>query len=83
MSTPKTRSQFFATEEGVKIEEALRDMVLDSRYNTESSYSPNVSLYPDNLIPFVEKHKAYLNAHPALNARMYIANLRLMTKHKN
>lgn len=82
MSAPKTRSQFFTTEEGVHIEQALRQMVEDDRYNTESSYSPNLTLYPDNLIPFVEKHKAYLNAHPALNAEIYLANLRLMTKHR-
>ncbi len=82
MSSPKTRSQFFDTEEGIKIEQALREMVTDPRFNTESSYSPNLSLYPDNLIPFVEKHKAYLNARPALNAQMYIANLKLMTKRK-
>jgi hypothetical protein len=82
MSAPKTRSQFFTTEEGVHVEQALREMVEDDRYNTESSYSPNLSLYPDNLIPFVEKHKAYLNAHPALNAETYLANLRLMTKNR-
>lgn len=82
MSAPKTRSQFFTTEEGVHVEEELRAMVADERYNTDSSYSPNLDLYPDNLIPFVEKHKAYLMAHPALNAETYLANLRLMTKHR-
>ena len=82
MSAPKTRSQFFTTEEGVHVEEELRAMVADERYNTDSSYSPNLDLYPDNLIPFVEKHKAYLMADPALNAETYLANLRLMTKHR-
>jgi len=82
MSAPKTRSQFFTTEEGVHIEQELLEMVKDGRYNTDSSYSPNLTLYPDNLIPFVEKHKAYLMSHPALNAEMYLANLRLMTKHR-
>ena len=82
MSAPKTRSQFFTTEEGAHIEQALLEMVKDQRYNTESSYSPNHDLYPDNLIPFVEKHKAYLTAHPALNAETYLANLRLMTKNR-
>ncbi len=80
MSAPKSRSQYFTTEEGVEIEKSLKEMATDSRYNTESSYSPNLALYPDNSMSFVEKHKAYLNAHPALNADTYLANLRLMTK---
>ncbi len=80
MSAPKSRSQYFTTEEGLEIEKALKMMATDTRYNTESSYSPNVALYPDNSMSFVEKHKAYLNAHPSLNADTYLANLRLMTK---
>lgn len=80
MSSPKSRSQYFATEEGLEVEKSLKQMAIDSRYNTESSYSPNAALYPDNLMSFVDKHKAYLNAHPALNADIYLANLRLMTK---
>lgn len=82
MATPKTRNKFFDTEEGLRIEEAFQDMSKDARYNTDASYSPDVVAYPDNLIPFVEKHKAYLTAHPRLDARMYLANLRLMTRRK-
>ncbi len=82
MSAPKTRSHFFDTEEGIRIETELRQMAKDARYNTVSSYTPNISLHPDNLISFVEKHKAYLNAHPRLDANIYLANLRLKTKHR-
>ncbi len=71
---------FFDTEEGVDIEGVLRQMASDNSYNTRSSYSANVELYPDHQISFVERHKRYLRAHPAMNPRHYIANLRLMTR---
>ena len=80
MSTLKKRANFFETEEGMEFVENLRSMQIDKSYNTGASYSANNTEYPDNLIPFVDKHKNYLNAHPAIDAKLYIANLRLMTK---
>jgi hypothetical protein len=78
-----SRCSFFDSEEGRKVSHLLEHMVDDSMYNTASSYSANSSLYPDNLIPFVDKHMNYLNSHPKLDAGMYLANLRLMTKIKH
>ena len=82
MSTLKKRVRFFDSEEGIQIRRALELMENDNTYNTCSSYSANTVQYPDNLIPFVDKHVNYLNAHPALNPLQYVANLRLMTRVK-
>lgn len=80
MAAFKTRRDFLDTEEGRDIKLALIDMTLNKRYNTTSSYSANSAEYPDNLIPFVDKHINYLNAHPKLDASMYLANLQLITR---
>lgn len=80
MATLKKRVSFFDSEEGLKIEEMLRQMTQDAAFNTEASYSTNSARYPDNLIPFVDKHMNYLNAHPNTDPHQYIANLRLMTR---
>jgi hypothetical protein len=80
MATFKTRSGFLDSEEGLDIRQKLQFMMVDSQYNTSSSYSANSMLHPDNLISFVDKHMNYLNVHPNLDAWMYIANLRLMTR---
>ena len=80
MSTVKKRVNFFESEEGLEIEHTLRQMALDMAYNTDSSYSANIEMYPDNLIPFVAKHMSYLNAHPSTDPQHYISNLRLMTR---
>lgn len=76
----KRKSDFFQTEEGIEIEQSLREMVDDDRYQTDSSYSTNTTLYPDNEIPFVNKHKEFLLAHPTTDAQQYLSNLRLMTR---
>jgi len=55
-------------------------MTGDSSYNTAPSYSNDTALYPDNLIPFVDKHMNYLVNHPALEASQYLANVRLVTR---
>lgn len=80
MSTYKKKSTLFETEIGAVVEQALRSMTTDRSYNTTSTYSANTTLYPDNLIPFVDKHMEYLRTHPSMNPRHYIANLRLMTR---
>ncbi len=78
----KKKIDFFNSAEGVEVEQLLRSMVADSTYNTKSSYSANSGLYPDNLMPFVDKHMNYLISHPAINIRHYISNLRLITRIK-
>lgn len=80
MPTLKKRISFFDSEEGLRIQQTLQLMMLDPIYNTESSYSANATMYPDNLIPFVDKHMNYLNTHPAVDPYNYISNLRLKTK---
>jgi len=80
MATIKKKINFFESEEGAAIEQALQHMTLDATYNTAASYSTNATVYPDNLIPFVDKHKNYLAAHPAVNPKLYVSNLRLMTR---
>jgi hypothetical protein len=80
MATPIKRSTFFDSEEGEAIRQKLQHMTLDSTYNTEPSYSANTVRYPDNLIPFVDKHMDYLNAHPKLEAHKYLANIKLKSR---
>ncbi len=82
MPTLKRKVNFFESEEGIEIAATLRLMAEDLAFNTESSYSANTVLHPDNLISFVEKHMNYLNTHPAINPREYISNLRLMTRRR-
>jgi hypothetical protein len=80
MPTLKKRVNFFDSEEGIRIKQVLVHMAKDSKYNTDSSYSANSMQYSDNLIPFVDKHVNYLNAHPNLDPQHYLANLRLITR---
>jgi len=79
----KTRPKFFDTELGIRIEKALHEMTRDKSFNTASTYSADSETYPDNLISFVDKHMTYLVAHPSLDAQMYVANLRLMTRKRH
>lgn len=74
------KSRNFDENETEIIRQMLQKIVLDQGYNTTSTYSANETDYPDHLIPFVEKHVAYLKNHPKLDPEQYIANLRLMTK---
>ena len=76
----KKRSGFYDSEEGRAIRRKLQFMTRDSAYNTVSSYTSDSSLYPDNLMPFVDKHMYYLNVHPELDTQMYIANVQLKTR---
>ena len=74
------RTNFSETEEGVQTKRSLQAMVLDNTYNTAPTYSSNQTLYPDNLISFVEKHMSFLQTHPTVEPTQYLANLRLMTR---
>jgi len=76
----KQRKDFINSEEGIDIKRKLQNMASSSLYNTTSSYSTNSTLYPDSLIPFVDKHMNYLIAHPNLESKKYFANLQLMAR---
>lgn len=76
----KKRSGFFDSEEGKEVKRLLQYMTTDKAFNTLSSYTSDSSLYPDNMMPFVDKHMNYLNAHPELDSQKYITNVRLKTR---
>jgi len=80
MPTSKKITYLFGSEEERDIREDLQQMVQSSSYNTAPSYIPSSVKYPDGLISFVDRHMRYLNANPKLDAWLYIANLRLMTR---
>lgn len=75
----KQRRNYFSTEEGKAIRKALQSLAQDIKYNTLPTYHPNAVRFPDHLIPFVDKHMDYLNAHPQMDAWIYIANVRMGT----
>ncbi len=83
MATVKNRVDFVNTEEGKYIKKVLIDMTDDNSYNTASCYSPNTLKYPDNIMSFIDKHISYISSHPELDARIYIMNLKMMTKISN
>lgn len=76
----KFRKDFLESQAGKETGLIFKSMALSKLYNTASSYSPNKAKYPDNLIPFVDKHMNYLIAHPQLEVYQYIANIKLMTR---
>jgi hypothetical protein len=80
MQVAKKRIDFFNSEEGKYVKLKLQHMSSDTSYNTSASYTSNTTAYPDNLLPFVDKHMNFLNTHPQLDAQIYLANLRLMTR---
>lgn len=45
---------------------------------TKSIYSPTATDYPDNQLPFVEVHLAYLRKNKHVKAAQYISNLEIM-----
>lgn len=80
MSTYKKRQDFFTSSEGILAAQVLRDMVSDNTYITPPSFSANTEQYPDNLIPFFDKHMFYMRDHPSTDPQQYISNLRIMTR---
>ncbi len=80
MSAFKKKINYYTSEEGIEVIEALKSIAASNLYNTGVSYSSNTQEYPDNKMPFVDKHMRYLNAHPNLDPMQYISNLRLMTR---
>lgn len=57
-----------------KLEELQADPVMV----TKSIYSPTAGDYPDNQLPFVEVHLAYLRKNKHVKASQYISNLEIM-----
>lgn len=80
MAASRKGAEFLNSEEYKEFKDALYKMTSDSTYKTEATYSPNADKYPDHLIPFIDKHLSYISTHPAMDTRMYIANLKLMTR---
>lgn len=80
MPIPIKKPNFIDSYEGQAAKQQLQSMVADDTYMTESSYSPNAELYPNNLIPFVDKHMEYLRSHPSTNPQHYLSNLRMITR---
>lgn len=83
MSTTTKKVSLFESEEGTAIAKALRLMESDTSLTTVSSYTTNITLYHDNVMPFVQKHMTYLDTHPKVDVEKYLANLRLMIKIRN
>lgn len=52
----------------------------DPTMRSESIYSPAATQWPNNQLPFIERHLAYLRAHKTVNPEHYISNLALMIK---
>ncbi len=73
------KNRFLDAQEALDIRQKLQHMMSSDLYNTSSSFTTDGDQYPDNLMPFLDKHMNYLNAHPKLDATMYLANLRMMT----
>lgn len=80
MPTIKKRADFYTSEEGQLVATELGTMVSDSVYMTTPTYSANSTLYPDNVITFVEKHMKFLSEHQEVNISQYMSNLRLMSR---
>lgn len=80
MASIKNKTRVFDEIELADIEQQLRDMVVNKKYNTDASYSANLADYPSHLIPFVDKHMNYIVKHSNIDPEHYLANLRLITK---
>ena len=83
MQLAKRQTDFLNSEVGLESKRQLELMVQDDRFNTEPSYSANTTLYPDNLIPFIDKHMSYLCSHTQTDPTLYLSNLRLITRMRN
>lgn len=83
MIQKNTKATALKNMEEAGVHDALRVMEKDDTLKTEASYSGNVNLYPDHQIPFVDKHITYLLAHPKVNPKHYLSNLRLMLRVKS
>ncbi len=80
MKVAQKTLDYATSAEGLAIRRELEVIVADRQFNTQASYTTNSDLYPDNLIPFVDKHMDYIACHTSLDAALYLDNLRLMTR---
>lgn len=80
MATFKKKTSFQSDADVAEAQSELELLVQNVLYNTQPSFSADSEQYPNNLIPFTEKHMQYLRTHKGIDPRQYIANLRLMTK---
>lgn len=62
-------------------EEEMRNILSNMEKNrdmiTKSAFRANKELWPDNRISFTDAHLVYIKAHPDLNPKHYLSNLRL------
>ena len=79
MAASKKLIDFYESDEGRAVKQALIKMDSDDSYNTKPTYSPDTESYPGNEVPFVKKHMQYLGSHPT-DPMHYLSNLRLMTR---
>lgn len=79
---PASQRKFFESPEAKELKAILKRMVNDDSFNTDPTYISNGLKYPGNNISFVDKHLLYLSHHPKLDPQHYIANLKLMTRHR-
>lgn len=64
-----------------KVREKLEAMENDpSLHGVKSTYNADTEIYPDNQMPFRDKHYNYLLKHPDVNPDQYLSNLRLMLR---
>lgn len=80
VQSEKRRNDFINSDAGIEVIGLLEMMITDTSYNTEPSYTSNLELYPDNRMPFLDKHINFLCSHPEINPQLYLSNLRLMSK---
>ncbi len=78
----KKKSEFFNSVECAQIREELKQLALNNAHNTVASYSADSNNYPDNLMPFIDKHIKYLSEHQNIDPQHYLSNLRLITRRK-
>lgn len=78
MRTTISQQKFLDSEEAILIRKTLESMMLDEKFNTDSTYAAG----SDENMSFVDKHMKYLSEHPKLNPQHYVANIRLMTRKK-
>ena len=60
----------------------LEEMQNNPAFITKGIYSPTADDFPDNHLPFVQVHLAYLKKHHQVDPAGYISNLRIMIKRR-
>lgn len=79
----QSRAMLVQRLEDAHVREKLTAMETDpGLHSAKSTFSANSEKYPDNQMPFVDKHIAYLMNHPNIDPNQYLANLRLMLRRR-